>query len=77
LQSKDISGINSFLNYLDKEWISSLNCGWYEGMAIIRIPKQNNALEANNLVIKTHHTLRSRLSLSHYLHNATTMLNQW
>jgi hypothetical protein len=46
LQSKDISGINSFLNYLDKEWISSLNCGWYEGMAIIRIPKQNNALEA-------------------------------
>jgi hypothetical protein len=31
----------------------------------------------NNLVIKTHHTLRSRLSLSHYIHDATTMLNQW
>jgi hypothetical protein len=75
-QSKNISEINSFLHYFDKEWISSSNCGWYEGMHI-RIPKQNNALEANNLVIKTHHTLRSRLSLSHYLHNATTMLNQW
>jgi hypothetical protein len=74
-QSKHISEINSFLHYFDKEWISSSNCGWYEGMHI-RIPKQNNALKANNLVIKTHHTLRSRLSLSHYLHYATTMLNQ-
>ena len=25
------------------------------------IPKQNNALEANNLIIKTHHRLRNRI----------------
>ena len=42
-----------------------------------RVPKQNNGLEGTNNVIKTHHTLKSRLSLSHYLHNATKMINQW
>ena len=55
--------------------MSSNNC-WYEG-ACDRVPKQNNGLESNNLVIKTHHILRSRLSLSHYLNNAESMLKNW
>ena len=68
--------INAFLEYFHKEWIASTNCGWYEGICD-PTPKQNNALEATNLVIKTHHTLRSRLSMNHYLNNATHMMKQW
>jgi hypothetical protein len=68
--------LNAFLQYFKSEWVSSSNCCWYEG-ACDRIPKQNNALEATNLVIKTHHTLRERLSLSHYLNNAESMIKNW
>jgi hypothetical protein len=75
-QSKNNVSLNSFLDYFKNEWVLSSNNCWYEG-ACDRVPKQNNGLESNNLVIKTHHTLRSRLSLSHYLNNAESMLKNW
>ena len=68
--------LNEYLIYFENEWLLSTNCGWYEGLCD-RIPKQNNGLENTNNVVKTHHTLRSRLSLSHYLHNATNIIKQW
>ena len=75
-RSKNIQPLNEFLIYFENEWLLSSNCGWYEGICD-RTPKHNNALEATNRVIKSHHTLRSRLSLSHYLSNAISMLKQW
>jgi hypothetical protein len=75
-QTINNASLNNFLDYFNNEWILSSNSCWYEG-ACDRVPKQNNALESNNLVIKTHHTLRSCLSLSHYLNNAEAMLKNW
>ena len=75
-RSKDLQHLNEFLSYFESEWLLSSNSGWYEGICD-RTPKQNNGLEATNNVIKTHHTLRSRLSLSHYLNNAISMLKEW
>ena len=69
-----IEPLNDFLQYFEMEWLLSYS-GWYEGM-YDRTPKHNNALESTNKVIKTHHTLRARLSLSHYLDNAVTMIKQ-
>ena len=34
-------------------------------------------VESNNNVIKTHHSLRRRLSLGHYLGNAVNMMHSW
>ena len=74
-RAKNFEPLNDFLRYFEMEWLIS-NSGWYEGM-YDRTPKHNNALESTNKVIKTHHTLRARLSLSHYLDNAVTMMKQW
>lgn len=83
------SKVNDFLDYFSDYWVHGKkkkekpeefdiipNSGWYEGIAI-RTPSTNNALEATNNVIKTHHSLRSRLPLGHYLNNAVSMLNHW
>ena len=75
-RAKNIQPLNDFLCYFETEWLLSSNSGWYEGM-YDRTTKQNNGLEATNNVIKTHHTLRSRLSLNHYLNNAVNMLKEW
>ena len=73
LNNKDV---DYFLEYFHKEWISSSNSGWYEGVAI-NIPSTDNGLESKNAQIKSHYTLRSRLSIDEYLNNAKTMLFDW
>ncbi len=53
----------------ESEWLKSYS-GWY-------FPSKDNGLEASNNVIKSHHSLRRRLPLGHYLNNAEHMLHQW
>jgi hypothetical protein len=64
-RSKNSEAINEFLGYFENEWLN-INCGWYEGICH-KTPSQDNGLEASNNIIKTHHTLRKRLPLGHYL----------
>jgi hypothetical protein len=66
-----------FLNYFDNEWVQQ-NSLWFEGATFnLSMPSHNNGLEAENLVMKRDHTLRSRLPLDQYLSNATHMLKNW
>jgi hypothetical protein len=74
-RQKNSDHINEFLIYFETEWLNT-NSGWYEGICD-KTPSQDNGLEANNNVVKTHHTLRRRLPLGHYLGNAVNMVNQW
>jgi hypothetical protein len=61
---KNLDAINDFLNYFESEWLIQ-NPGWYEGICH-KTPSQDNGLESNNNVIKTHHSLRRRLPLGHF-----------
>jgi hypothetical protein len=72
---KNLPAVNEFLDYFNTEWLKN-NPGWYEEIAQ-KTPLQDNGLESNNNVIKSHHSLRRRLPLGHYLSNAEKMLNQW
>jgi len=57
-RQKNSDHINEFLIYFETEWLNT-NSGWYEGICD-KTPSQDNGLEANNNVVKTHHTLRRR-----------------
>ncbi|CAF1119861.1 unnamed protein product [Brachionus calyciflorus] len=59
-----------------REWISSTNQGWFEGLAS-GYPSTNNALESTNNVIIMIHTLKERVPLSQFLERLKIILNRW
>src|SRR6185312_3248873 len=63
-RSKKHEDIDSFLDYFTQQWIYD-NKGWYEGFAPGK-PSTDNALEANNDVIKDD-VARQRQSLGRFL----------
>ena len=74
--SDRMQSIDVFLDYFEKEYITSAHSTWYEGIAPHR-PSTNNALEAVNNSIKATHTLRQRENLSHFLSKVCEILNDW
>ena len=51
--------ISEFLGYFRRQWLCSSKKGWYESFCM-GLPSTNNAVEANNNVIKQDVTMRKR-----------------
>jgi hypothetical protein len=75
-RSLDKPSVNEFLDYFNKEWVTSRLSKWYAGSALY-CPAHNNACEGTNRWVKETHTKRAINSISRFLNVMFDMVRNW